>query len=88
MRKRRFLVMMLLTGLFSAFICEQVSNDYSASGRKKPVKVWIMGDSTVADYSLEPDYQAKRYPIMAKMCPAFMSSDSSPWWLSLKPTAL
>jgi len=70
--------MMLLTGLFSVFIGEQPSNDCNASGRKKPVKVWIIGDSTVADYSLEPDYQAKRYPIMGwgQVFQAFMSSDS------------
>ena len=51
---------------------------FRASGRKKPVKVWIIGDSTVADYSLEPDYQAKRYPIMGwgQVFQAFMSSDS------------
>ena len=69
---------MLLTGLFSALIGEQVSNDCSASGRKKPVKVWIIGDSTVADYSLEPDYQTKRYPIMGwgQVFQSFMSSDS------------
>jgi lysophospholipase L1-like esterase len=78
MRITRVLVMMLLTGLFSAFIGEQVSNDCSASGRKKPVKVWIIGDSTVADYSMEPDYQSKRYPIMGwgQVFQAFMSSDS------------
>jgi lysophospholipase L1-like esterase len=78
MRVKRFLVMMLLTGLFSAFIGEQASNECCASGRKKATKVWIIGDSTVADYSLEPDYQTKRYPIMGwgQVFQAFMSSDS------------
>ncbi|WP_231425658.1 MULTISPECIES: rhamnogalacturonan acetylesterase [Pedobacter] len=30
----------------------------------KPVKVYLIGDSTVADYSLEKDYQQKRFPLM------------------------
>ena len=34
----------------------------SASSQRRPVKVWLIGDSTVADYSLETDYMAKRYP--------------------------
>ena len=64
MRIIRFLVLMLLTGIFSVFIGEQASNDCFASVRKTPAIVWFKGDSTVADYSQEPDYQAKRYPIM------------------------
>lgn len=69
---------MLLTALFPAFIGDQALNDCSASGRKKPIKVWIIGDSTVADYSLEPDYYIKRYPIMGwgQVFQSFMSSDS------------
>lgn len=31
--------------------------------KKEPVKVYLIGDSTVADYSLEPDYKTKRYPL-------------------------
>src|SRR5688500_10596396 len=31
--------------------------------KKKVVKVYLIGDSTVADYTLEQDYQTKRYPI-------------------------
>lgn len=31
--------------------------------KKKVVKVYLIGDSTVADYSLEKDFQTKRYPI-------------------------
>jgi lysophospholipase L1-like esterase len=75
---KRILAIMLMAGLFPAFIGEQAANDCSASGRKKPVKVWIIGDSTVADYSLESDYLAKRYPIMGwgQVFQAFMSSDS------------
>jgi lysophospholipase L1-like esterase len=75
---KRIMAILLLTGLLPAFTGEQVSNECTASGRKKPVKVWIIGDSTVADYSLESDYQAKRYPIMGwgQVFQAFMSSDS------------
>lgn len=35
----------------------------SFSLQKKVVKVYLIGDSTVADYSLEGDYQTKRYPV-------------------------
>ena len=75
---KRILAILLLTVLFPAFIGDQASNDCSASGRKKPIKVWIIGDSTVADYSLEPDYYAKRYPIMGwgQVFQSFLSSDS------------
>ena len=31
--------------------------------KKKVVKVYLIGDSTVADYTLEKDYQTKRYPV-------------------------
>ncbi|MDN3587761.1 rhamnogalacturonan acetylesterase [Pedobacter aquatilis] len=30
---------------------------------KKPINIYLIGDSTVADYSLEPDYLQKKYPI-------------------------
>jgi lysophospholipase L1-like esterase len=31
--------------------------------KKKVVKVYLIGDSTVADYSLEKDFETKRYPV-------------------------
>lgn len=31
--------------------------------RKRPVKMFLIGDSTVADYTLEPGYMASRYPL-------------------------
>lgn len=31
--------------------------------KPKPVKVYLIGDSTVADYSLEKDFLKKRYPL-------------------------
>ena len=33
------------------------------SYQKKVVKIYLAGDSTVADYSLEKDFQTKRYPL-------------------------
>lgn len=33
------------------------------AAKKKPVRVFLIGDSTVADYSLEKDYKTKRYPL-------------------------
>jgi len=31
--------------------------------KPKPVKVYLIGDSTVADYTLEKEYQQKRFPL-------------------------
>ena len=31
--------------------------------KKKVVQVFLIGDSTVADYTLEADYQSKRHPL-------------------------
>jgi lysophospholipase L1-like esterase len=44
----------------------------------KIVKVYLIGDSTLADYTLDADYRAKRYPITGwgQVFQAFMSSDS------------
>ena len=44
----------------------------------KVVKVYLIGDSTVADYTLDPDYKAKKYPITGwgQVFQAFMTSDS------------
>ncbi|MCX6145031.1 MAG: rhamnogalacturonan acetylesterase [Ignavibacteriales bacterium] len=44
----------------------------------KIVKVYLIGDSTMADYALDADYRAKRYPITGwgQVFQAFMCSDS------------
>jgi lysophospholipase L1-like esterase len=44
----------------------------------KIVKVYLIGDSTVADYTLDADYKAKRFPITGwgQVFQTFMSSDS------------
>jgi lysophospholipase L1-like esterase len=46
--------------LYSIILCLLA---FSFIAAKKPVKVYLIGDSTVADYSLEADYQKKRYPL-------------------------
>lgn len=45
---------------------------------KKIVRVFLIGDSTMADYALENDYMSKRYPITGwgQVFQQFMSSDS------------
>lgn len=70
--------MFILTGLFSAFTAGKPAEHTPAGGKKKITRVWLLGDSTVADYSLEQDYQSKRYPMMGwgQVFQAFMASDS------------
>jgi len=54
MNKHKF-----LTALFCAIIFLT-----SFIFKSKPVKVYLIGDSTVADYSLENNYEQKRFPLM------------------------
>lgn len=70
--------MFVLTGILSAFASGNPAEHSNASGRNKITRVWLIGDSTVADYSLEKDYPSKRYPIMGwgQVFQSFMSSDS------------
>ncbi|WP_026463883.1 rhamnogalacturonan acetylesterase [Adhaeribacter aquaticus] len=46
--------------------------------KKKVVKVYLIGDSTVADYTLEADYQVKRHPLAGwgQVFQPFMRRDS------------
>ena len=46
--------------------------------RREPVKVYLIGDSTVADYALEENYMEKRHPIMGwgQVFQKFLSKDS------------
>lgn len=48
------------------------------SKEKKPTKVFIIGDSTVADYSLENNYKTAKYPITGwgQVFQSFMGKDS------------
>jgi polygalacturonase/lysophospholipase L1-like esterase len=79
MRAGRLLTMIILTAILSAFSAGRFAEYDSVKGKKKRItKVWLIGDSTVADYSLEKDYGRKRYPIMGwgQVLQPFMSSDS------------
>jgi lysophospholipase L1-like esterase len=46
--------------------------------KKKMVKVYIIGDSTVADYSLEKDFETKRYPVTGwgQVFQSFLKADN------------
>lgn len=46
--------------------------------KKKVVQVFLIGDSTVADYTLEADYQSKRHPLAGwgQVFQPFLRSDS------------
>ena len=56
----------------------------SCTGKKKEekqrkiCKVWIIGDSTVANYALEDDYSSKRFPITGwgQVFQPFLAKDS------------
>ena len=72
------MTIILLAGLLSAFVAEQSEENGRVKGNRKVARVWLIGDSTVADYSLEKDYRSKRYPIMGwgQVFQSFMASDS------------
>ena len=78
MKSGRFLIIFLLTGLLSAFTTGLPADNGRVVAKKKITKVWLIGDSTVADYSLEKDYRTKRYPIMGwgQVFQSFMAPDS------------
>jgi polygalacturonase/lysophospholipase L1-like esterase len=78
MKLSRFLIMFLLMVLLSAFVSGGPAENGMVREKKKITRVWLIGDSTVADYSLEKDYRSARYPIMGwgQVFQAFMASDS------------
>ena len=78
MKVIRFSTMILLVLLLQAFTAGQPAETGNKSAGKKINRVWLIGDSTVADYSLEKDYQSKRYPIMGwgQVFQSFLTSDS------------
>src|SRR5690606_37632712 len=65
--KKAALWAMLIVIVLSAF-----------SWKSKVVTIYLIGDSTVADYSLEKDYTAKRYPLVGwgQMFEPFFAQDS------------
>ncbi len=48
------------------------------SPKSKPTTIYLIGDSTVADYSLEENYQTKRFPLVGwgQMFQPFFQKDS------------
>lgn len=58
------------------FVCSLLFSFYLI--KNKTVTVYLIGDSTVADYSLEDDYETKRFPMTGwgQVFQAFMHSDS------------
>jgi lysophospholipase L1-like esterase len=56
--------------------------NYSSEKETAPKinKVWLIGDSTVANYELEEDYQSKRYPATGwgQVFQPFLAKDSLP----------
>lgn len=61
--------------VFVAVSCKTGSND---ANEQRPMKVFLIGDSTVADYTLEDDYQSRRFPIAGwgQVFQPFMCKDS------------
>lgn len=62
--------------LFATFIVLMLSMSFII--KPKPVKVYLIGDSTVADYTLEDGYKEKRYPLTGwgQVFQQFLRSDS------------
>jgi lysophospholipase L1-like esterase len=77
-RKSRFLTMLIITALVSSFAGEQDAGSDWHEGKKKSTRVWLIGDSTMTDYSQEEDYMSKRYPMTGwgQVFQQFMASDS------------
>jgi lysophospholipase L1-like esterase len=50
----------------------------SAAFKNRPAKIFLAGDSTVADYSLEDEFLSKRYPVTGwgQMLAGFVQRDS------------
>ncbi|WP_316802533.1 rhamnogalacturonan acetylesterase [Pedobacter nototheniae] len=66
-KKDQYLILLSISILFMSFML-----------KPKPVKVYLIGDSTVADYSLEKDYMQKKYPITGwgQVFQQFLNRDS------------
>lgn len=68
MKKYKFIISIICLGiLLMSFIV-----------KPKPIKVYLIGDSTVADYTLESDYMQKKYPITGwgQVFQQFLNRDS------------
>jgi len=80
MRYSKFIVMFIMTGILSAFSGQPAMTGQEEGKSAKVTKVWLIGDSTVTDYSLEDDYNTRRYPITGwgQVFQTFLCSDSLP----------
>jgi len=67
MKKYKFLLAAFVAVLFMSFAI-----------KPKPVKVYLIGDSTVADYTLDEGYMQKKYPITGwgQVFQQFLTKDS------------
>lgn len=61
-------LLLVVAGLITGMVSE----------RKRPVKVFLAGDSTCANYALENDYQTKRFPLVGwgQVFQQFLRKDS------------
>jgi lysophospholipase L1-like esterase len=78
MKYGKFLFALFVIAIFSGFTDPQPSGTGKAENKRKVTKVWLIGDSTVADYSLDPDYMVKKYPMKGwgQVLQPFLTSDS------------
>ncbi|WP_346860187.1 rhamnogalacturonan acetylesterase [uncultured Draconibacterium sp.] len=53
----------LIAVLSLTFLSGNVSGEKQPETKQKTIKMWLIGDSTVADYSKEDNYKSKKYPI-------------------------
>ena len=51
---------------------------FTRSGGEKEITIWLIGDSTVADYSLEENYEVQRFPLTGwgQVFQQFLTGDS------------
>lgn len=69
---------MVLATIFTGFAGHSTEAGNRSGKKKKVTRVWLIGDSTMTDYSQESDYKTKRFPIMGwgQVFQPFMCSDS------------
>lgn len=74
----KYLIALLTVFLLTSFTDQSATEKNRDNNKKKVTKVWLIGDSTMTDYSLEADYMIKKYPLKGwgQVFQQFMSSDS------------
>lgn len=75
-RKLKSEILLLLLVLLP--VTNACSGEKKEEKQQKVCKVWIIGDSTVANYALEKDYPSKRFPITGwgQVFQPFLAKDS------------